>query len=170
MFSSDGVGSELYIILKAVHIASLIFWLGPSLGAWWLLRSTTHRFGEPSITSQFLYQMFLKVAGIEHIALITLLASGVVMGVLTDSFNQSWLVLKLLLVAVIVVPLEIIDIWFCHYKLPRLFHHRHPSRPYAAQESRLLETYHYRFVPIALVSIPLAVMSIFWLVIGKPII
>ncbi len=161
--------TDMFIYLKAIHIASLIFWLGPTLGAWWLLRTTTHRFGEPSLTSQFLYQMFLKVAGIEHLALITLLASGALMAVLTDSFTQSWLIMKLLLVVMIVLPLEVIDIWYCHYKLPALFHNRHPSRPYAQQEKQVLNTYHYRFVPFALVCIPLTVMSIFWLVIGKPV-
>ena len=87
---------DSYVVLKAIHIASLIFWLGPSLGAWWLLRATTHRFGEPSLTSQFLYRMFLKVAGVEHIALLTLLASGILIAFITDSFTQSWLILKLL--------------------------------------------------------------------------
>ena len=168
MFDDLNLQSSLYVLLKAVHIASLIFWLGPSLGAWWLLRSTTHRFGEPSMTSQFLYQVFLKVAGVEHLALLTLLISGGLMGVLADGFTQSWLLVKLFLVAVIVIPLEVIDIWFCHYKLPRLFHQRHPSRPYAVQESRLLESYHTRFVPLALIGIPFAVISIFWLAIAKP--
>ena len=169
MLDANHIHFDWFVLLKSVHIASLIFWLGPSLGAWWLLRATTHRFGEPSITSQFLYQMFLKVAGIEHIALISLLASGLLMGVVTDGFAQSWLWLKLCFVAVIVIPLEVIDIWFCHYKLPRLFQLRHPSRPYAVQESRLLARYHTRFVPLALICLPLAVISIFWLAIAKPI-
>ena len=160
--------ADSYALLKGIHIASLIFWLGPSLGAWWLLRATTHRFGEPSLTSQFLYRMFLKVAGIEHLALLTLIASGVMMAIITDSFTQSWLLMKLLLVVLIVLPLEVIDIWYCHYKLPALFHQRHPSRPYASQEQQLLNSYHYRFVPIALICVPLSVMSIFWLVISKP--
>lgn len=170
MFSTDTYNAELFIFFKALHIASLIFWLGPTLGAWWLLRATTHRFGEPSITSQFLYQVFLKVAGIEHLALLTLLCSGFLMGLMTDGFTQSWLLLKLLLVGLIVMPLEVIDIWFCHYKLPRLFHHRHPCREYAVQENKILDLYHYRFVPLAMIFIPLTVMSIFWLVIGKPVI
>ena len=168
MFTSDSIQFDWFALLKSVHIASLIFWLGPSLGAWWLLRATTHRFGEPSITSQFLYQMFIKVAGIEHLALISLLTSGLLMGAMTDGFAQSWLWLKLCFVAVIVIPLEVIDIWFCHYKLPRLFQRRHPSRPYAIQESRLLASYHTRFVPLALICLPLAVISIFWLAIAKP--
>jgi uncharacterized membrane protein len=170
MFDNDSVHLVWFVLLKTIHITSLIFWLGPSLGAWWLLRSTTHRFGEPSITSQFLYQMFFKVAGIEHLALVTLLASGLSMGLITHGFAQNWLLLKLSLVAVIVIPLEAIDIWFCHYKLPRLFQQRHPARPYAVQESQLLAMYHTRFVPLALICLPLAVISIFWLAIAKPII
>ena len=168
MFDSSHIHFDWFVVFKTIHIASLIFWLGPSLGAWWLLRATTHRFGEPSITSQFLYQMFIKVAGIEHLALISLLTSGLLMGAMTDGFAQSWLWLKLCFVAVIVIPLEVIDIWFCHYKLPRLFLRRHPSRPYAIQESRLLASYHTRFVPLALICLPLAVISIFWLAIAKP--
>lgn len=160
--------STTYVLLKAIHIASLIFWLGPTLGAWWLLRTASYRFGEPSMISQFLYQMFLRITGIEHIALITLLVSGSLMAIITGSFTQDWFIVKLFLIILIVLPLEVIDIWYCHYKLPALFHERHPSRPYATDEKLLLHNYHSRFVPLALVCIPLTVMSIFWLVIGKP--
>lgn len=161
---------DLFAALKLIHIASLIFWLGPSLGAWWILRTTTYRFGEPSLTSQFLYQTFLKVTGLEHIALSLLLISGAAMAMLAYGFDQGWLVAKLLLVGSIIIPIELVDIWFCHHKLPAMFHQRHPSRPYSASETSMLSLYHRRFIPLALVVMPVTVLSIFWLVISKPMV
>ncbi len=162
--------AAVYSILKILHIGSLIFWLGPTLGAWWLLRATTYRFGEPSIISQYLYRLFLKVTEIEHIALMTLLITGGLLGMLLDSYQQTWLLIKLTLILVILLPFEALDIWLCHYKLANMFERRHPSTPYAIEENRLLAFYHHQFVPLALLFIPITVLIIFWLVISKPII
>jgi hypothetical protein len=153
--------------LKLVHIGALVFWIGPTLGAWWMLRVANQRFGEPGMVSQHLYRAFLRLLWVEHIAFVTLLASGASLAWLHGWFGQPWLNAKLLLVLAVVLPMELLDIWLGHVRLPRLFHHRHPSRPYSAKESALLALYHGRLTRIALWVMPLAVTGIIWLAVGK---
>jgi TolB-like protein/DNA-binding winged helix-turn-helix (wHTH) protein len=126
-----------------------------------------HRLGEPGMVSQQLYQAFLHLLWVEHSAFIALLLSGAAMAGLHGWFGQTWLTVKLLLVLAVVLPLELLDIWLGHVRLPRLFHHRHPSRPYSAQESALLALYHGRLTRIALWVMPVAVTVIIWLAVGK---
>lgn len=100
--------------------------------------------------------LFLAVAGISASDVAIALKPG-----------APWLQLKLLLVCVVVAPLEVFDIWFGHVRLPALFHHRHPSRPYSAQESRLLSLYHGRLTRIAVWVMPVTVTLIIWLAVSK---
>lgn len=158
----------LYFIIKVIHLGSLIAWLGPTLGAWWMLRLANRQFGEPSMISQFLYVSFLHLLRVEHSAFVLLLISGAGMVWFSPVLPQPWLWFKLTLLLVVIIPLEIFDIWFSHYKLPRVFAVRHPSRPYSKQESALLHVYHQRFVPLALILLPPTILSIFWLAIYKP--
>ena len=158
----------LYPWLKLLHLTSLIFCLGPTLAAWWMLRLGNRQFGEPGFASQYLYLLFFKLVQVEHLAFASLLGSGIGMALLTQGLAQHWLVLKLTLLSVIVLPIEILDIWFGNIQLPRLFKQRHPVRPYSRQEQQLLGMYHQRLVPIALVVLPPTLLVIFWLAISKP--
>ena len=158
-----------YFIVKLIHIGSLIAWLGPTLGAWWMLRLANYQFGEPSMISQFLYVSFLHLLRIEHIAFMLLILSGAGMVWLNPAPPPPWLWFKLGLLLMIILPVEIFDIWFSHYKLPSVFALRHPSRPYNKQETALLHVYHRRFVPLALLLLPPTLLSMFWLAIYKPI-
>lgn len=156
-----------YNAVKLVHLGALVFWIGPTLGAWWMLRVANHRFGEPGMVSQHLYQAFLHLLWVEHMAFAALLLSGASLAWLHGWFGESWLSLKLALVIVVVVPFELVDIWLGHIRLPRLFHQRHPSRPYSAQESELLHLYHERLTRIAWWVMPVAVTTIIWLAVAK---
>lgn len=154
-------------LVKLVHIGALVFWIGPTLGAWWMLRVANYRFGEPGIVSQFLYQVFLHLLWVEHIAFAVLLLSGASLAWLHGWWGASWLDVKLLLVFAVVVPLEIFDIWLGHVRLPGLFRHRHPSRPYSAKETALLDLYHGRLTRVALWVMPVVVALIMWLAVSK---
>ncbi len=160
---------HLYPFLKLLHLSSLIFWLGPSLGAWWMLRLGNRQFGEPGLTSQFLYLMFFRLVQVEHIAFASLLCSGLGMALFTHGLAQHWLLLKLILLTLIVLPIEIVDIWFGNFRLPQLFKQRHPVRPYSRQEQHVLLMYHQRFVPLALLLLPPTLLVMFWLAISKPL-
>lgn len=159
---------NFYPFFKLVHLASLICWLGPSLGGWWMLRLGNRQFGEPGMASQFLYLVFFKLVHIEHIAFGSLLCSGLGMALVSHGLSQHWLILKLLLLVTIVVPIEAVDIWFGNFRLPQLFKQRHPVRPYSRQEQHLLLMYHQRFVPFALLLLPPALLAMFWLAVSKP--
>jgi hypothetical protein len=161
------VADVVLTAIKLVHIGALVFWIGPTLGGWWMLRVANHRFGEPGMVSQHLYQAFLRLLWVEHLAFAALLASGVLLAWRHGWFGQPWLNVKLLLVLAVVLPLELLDIWLGHVCLPRLFRHRHPSRPYAAWETAMLERYHGRLTRVALWLMPPAVTGIIWLAVGK---
>lgn len=155
-------------VIKLVHLGALILWLGPGIGAWWMLRRALFRFDEPGMVSHFLYRAFLRLMWLEHVALAVLLGSGALLAALTHAYDSDWFRYKLLLVALIVLPLEVIDVWFSHVRLPAILRGRHPSQPYAAAEIHTLRVYHNRFTPAAVLLLPATIVVIMWLAIGKP--
>ncbi len=156
--------------LKLIHLGALVLWLGPALGAWWLLMSANRQFGDPSPMSQHLYKTFLKIVWLEHIALGVLLLSGFLYASLAEfSLSEiAWLKYKLIVIALFVLPLEAADIWFSHVKLQRLFSKHDPLQPYTQETAALLGFYHGIFTRAALVILPPAVIAIMWLAIAKP--
>jgi len=162
--NADGV----YVALKIVHLGALLLWLGPALGAWWMLRCAIHRFDDPGMVSHYFYRVFLRFVWFEHLALLVLLASGFALAGVTQAFSTNWLQYKLLLVALVVIPLEIIDIWYSHVRLPAILHLRHPSRLYTTREQAALYFYHRHFTPAAILILPGTLIAILWLALGKP--
>ena len=132
-------------VFKIVHFSALILWLGPGIGAWWMLRHALFRFDDPSLVSHFFYRAFLRLMWLEHMALAVVLASGTVLAVLTHAHESDWFRYKLLLVVLVVVPLEVVDIWYSHVRLPAILCGRHPSRTYTPAEGHTLHVYHNRF-------------------------
>ena len=157
-----------FITLKLIHIGALILWLGPGLGAWLMMLVINRHFGEPSRVSHLAYRLFLRLMWLEHIALGFLLVSGLLLGWQTGQFDSQWLQTKLLIICLLLLPLEAIDVWFVHLRLPRLFARRQANTPYSSAEYRLLWLYHQRFTPLALLTLPLIVSAIMLLAIGKP--
>lgn len=158
-----------YITLKLLHLGALVLWLGPGIGAWIMLMVINRYFGEPSKMSHLAYRLFLRLMWIEHMALATLLATGLLLAWHTAQFDSAWLQIKLLIITSLLLPLEAIDIWFVHHRLPRMFTQRRGNTPYSSSEYRLLTLYHRRFTPLALTLLPVIVVSIMWLAIGKNI-
>lgn len=160
---------DAYIILKILHLGALILWVGPGLGAWIMMLVINQRFGEPSRVSHLTYLLFLRLMWLEHIALVVLLTSGALLAWQTGQFTAAWLQMKFFIICLLLLPLEAVDIWFVHLRLPRLFDRREVNTPYSRSEYRLLQLYHQRFTPVALITLPLAVLSIMYLAIGKPL-
>ena len=52
---------DLFFALKILHLGSLIFWLGPSLGAWFVLLATRKYLGEITPASHLAYRIFIKL-------------------------------------------------------------------------------------------------------------
>lgn len=140
----------LYAVCKAIHIASLVFWLGPTLGSWWALKRAEK---ESAAAKQSAYSTFLQTLWVEHIALVTLFASGAIMASLSNAWLASWLMLKLAIIAAVILPLEAIDIYIGNVHLPK---HANLESP-----TRLERFYHGPFTKAAMILLPPAVMAIF---------
>lgn len=158
---------DAFIALKILHIGSLIFWLGPSLGAWFILMAVRKQLGEITPATHLAYRVFIKMLILEHVAFVVLIASGISMAILVFGFNQPWLQWKLLIILLLIVPLEILDIWYGNIKLPQIFS-RLNEAGYDTKQIRTLNIYHTFITRIAIVIIPVSVLAIMWLVIAKP--
>ena len=157
-------------IVKVIHLGALVIWLGPSGGAWMVLMLARHKAGEPSLVTHYLYRGFFQMLWLEHLGFFTLIASGaVLLGMYGfGALEATWLKVKLALVLLVIIPIEVPDLWFSHRGLPEIFASRRPDAPYTESEQRLLDAYHRRFVPIFLPILLVAVVVIMWLAIAKP--
>jgi uncharacterized membrane protein len=158
---------DIFIVLKILHIGSLIFWLGPSLGAWFILMPMRKQLGEITPATHLAYRIFIKMLILEHVAFVVLIISGIAMTSLVFGFNQPWLQWKLLIILFLIVPLEILDIWYGNIKLSQIFS-RFNNAGYDTKQTRTLHIYHVYVTRIAIVVIPISVLAIMWLVIAKP--
>lgn len=140
----------IYAVCKAIHIASLVFWLGPTLGIWWALKRAEK---ESAAVKHSVYSTFLQTLWVEHIALVTLFASGAVMASLSNAWLASWLMLKLTIIAAVILPLEVIDIYIGNFHLPK---HANLESP-----TRLERFYHGPFTKAAIILLPPTVITIF---------
>lgn len=158
---------DTFVALKILHIGSLVFWLGPSLGAWLILMAMRKQLGEITPATHLAYRVFVKMLILEHVAFVALIASGIGMAILVFGFNHPWLQWKLLIILLLIVPLEILDIWYGNIKLPQIFSHLHEAG-YDTKQIRTLHIYHVYITRIAIAIIPVSVLAIMWLVIAKP--
>ncbi len=158
---------EWFIGLKILHIGALIFWLGPSLGAWFMLMALRQREGEFTPATHLAYKVFIQMLILEHVAFVCLLASGIAMAALVFGFAQPWLQWKLLIILLVIIPLEIADIWYGNIKLPQIFAQLN-AQGYDKLSSARLHIYHEYVTRAAIVAIPVSVLAIMWLVIAKP--
>lgn len=158
---------DIFVALKILHIGALIFWLGPSLGAWFVLLALRKHEGEITPATYLAYRVFIKMLILEHVAFVALIASGIGMACLVYGFNQPWLQWKLLIILLLIVPLEIVDIWYGNIQLPRIFS-RFNAAGYDVNQTKTLHIYHSYVTRIAIAAIPISVLAIMWLVIAKP--
>jgi hypothetical protein len=157
-------------VVKVVHLGALVIWLGPSGGAWMVLMLARRKAGEPSLVTHYLYRGFLQMLWLEHLGFFTLLASGIALLAMygLGALEATWLQLKLAIVIFVILPIEIPDLWYSHRRLPRIFASRRPDAPYTADELRVLDRYHRRFVPVFLPILLIAVVVVMWLAVAKP--
>lgn len=155
----------IFYCLKIFHIGALIFWLGPSIGGWWILRGLRKHIADDEPLGILSHKLFIHLLILEHIAFAVLLATGISMAILFGFFQQVWLHWKLLLIVIFVLPLEVMDIYLGNFKLARALN------PQKAEHSRYafyLKKYHNNLTLYALIVLPVVVLLIFWLVITKP--
>ncbi|MEA3276137.1 MAG: hypothetical protein U9Q81_12775 [Pseudomonadota bacterium] len=157
-------------LIKLLHLGGLILWLGPSGGAWLLIQLAKRRLGQHSVECEALYRDFLRFFWVEHFGLLLLMGSGVLLLSMYGfgALDWAWVRWKLALVLLVIVPIEIGDMWFGHLRLPRLFSSR--GRDSGLRESKnSLDLYERRFVPLTLPPLLLTVVVIMWLATAKPV-
>jgi len=156
-------------VAKLLHLGGLILWLGPSGGAWLLLQLAKRRLDPQSPEYQAMYRDFLPFFWVEHFGLFMLLGSGVLLLSLYGfpALDWFWLKVKLILVLCVIVPIEILDIWFGHVRLPRWFSSG-KGDPKAGSGKNAYQAYEDKFVPISLPLLLIAVVLILWLAVARP--
>ena len=157
----------MYTALKVIHIGSLVMWLGPALGSWLVLRYMQQQEGELSAATAKVYRIFFWTLTLEHIALVTLLLSGASMAFMYGFINMPWLQQKLWLVLLIIVPLEIVDIWLGNWKVQQLIKQRALGVELTSRQQGLIQFYHKGFTNLALLTLPVTVLAIMWLAVSK---
>ena len=156
-----------YGIIKLVHLGAFLFWLGPPLGAWLVWRSVEGGRYIPGSIAERVSRVFFLTLVVEHVAFIALLVSGFLMAVKYDLLGAVWLTQKLHIVLLLVVPLEIADIFLGNWVASRASKKLYSGKALKSWERRGLEIYHGVFTKIALVVIPIAVLLIMYLATGK---
>ena len=157
-----------YSLLKVLHLGALIFWLGPALGAWLVLKMVEggHQNFHNETAARVSRAFYLMIT-LEHLAFIALLASGATLAYRYNLWASPWLEQKLFIVGLIVIPLEIIDVilgnWLCARAERRLYQ----GREVLPRQRAWLKVYHGVFTRAAIVIIPTSVLAIMWLAVSK---
>lgn len=155
-----------YFLLKVIHLGALIFWLGPALGAWLVLKYANHK-SHNSQTIAVIYPVFFMMLSLEHIAFAALLTSGIAMAHSTDMWQTPWLHTKLSLLLLIIIPMEIIDIIIGNWLVKKFTEQKLRDLTLTNTQERLVEFYHGTFTYLAIAILPITVLAIMWLAVSK---
>ena len=109
----------MFFYFKIIHFAALLFWLGPALGAYWILLKLKN--GLDAIQQFQLEKYYEQVLRVEHVAFLVVISSGLGMLWATDWvwLAMPWMKIKLTLVGIIFL-MEIFDIYLSHFYFLRL--------------------------------------------------
>lgn len=157
----------MYSLIKVMHIGAFMLWIGPALGSWLVLKYMQRQQGETSPATYLVYRVFFATLVLEHLAFVLLLATGGWMAYSAGWFGSSWLWQKLLLVGVIVIPLELLDVYLGNWKVKQLVERRANGADLNTKDQRLLQFYHVTFTYTALLLLPACVLAILWLAVSK---
>lgn len=151
-----------YAIVKVVHLLALVMWIGPPLGAYFLLAMAWRDGDDERIA--WVERVTELVLRVEHGALLVWLGSGVALLWLTDWawLSAPWMAAKLVLVAVVLV-FEVFDVWHAHALSRRVFASAAPREH--AEHDRMLRS---RLWLLRLaVGMGVIIPLIFWLAVSK---
>ena len=156
-----------YGLLKLLHIGALIFWLGPPLGAWLVLKAVEDGSYQTNSVAEKVSKVFFITLIIEHVAFVTLLLSGFYLAFTYQLFGADWLTYKLYIVLLVVVPLEIIDVLLGNWIASTASKKLYQGQSIPKWQQKGLALYHGAFTKLALIIIPLAVVAIMFLATSK---
>lgn len=156
-----------YGVNKLVHLGALVFWLGPALGAWWVLRTVENGSYAPGSVAEKVSRVFYRTVIVEHVAFIVLLVTGFLMATQYGLMGTEWVRQKLAIVLLVVVPLEIVDVILGNWVASTASSKLYAGKPLSPWEKRGLSLYHGAFTKVALLVIPLSVLIIMYLATSK---
>lgn len=157
----------MYSLLKVIHLGSLVLWLGPALGSWLVLRYAQQQQGELGAATSLVYKVFFLTLTLEHLAFCTLLITGGWMAFGYGWIEMPWLQHKLWLLVLLIVPLEVADIWLGNWKVQQLVNKRIRGQQLSARQQALIHFYHRGFTNLAIVILPITVLLMMWLAVSK---
>lgn len=156
-----------YGILKLIHIGALVFWVGPPLGAWLVLKAVEDGSYQPNTLTERVSRIFYLTIILEHVAFITLVSTGFLLALEFGFLGAEWLTQKILLVCLVVIPLEILDILLGNWIASSASKKLYAGKPLKHWEQKGLDIYHGIFTKAALIIIPLSVLLIMYLATSK---
>lgn len=161
-----------YLYFKFVHVFFVLMWTMSAVGAYiFYLRTTIYEFEKTPQDKElerrlvWAYEQFDKTVVLEHIAFPVVLITGLLMFFGSGwSLDNSWMLVKLCIIAVIFIPMEILDIWISHVLGPRISRNR-GSDPDSWDEGRAL---HWKFLQATSPVVRLTVPAVVFLAVVKP--
>ncbi len=97
----------------------------------------------------------------------TLLINGAWMVFGYGWIEMPWLQQKLWLVLLLIVPLEVVDIWLGNWKVQQLVNRRSLGQELTARQQAIIHFYHRGFTYLAICTLPVTVLLIMWLAVSK---
>lgn len=156
-----------YGIIKLVHLGALVFWIGPPIGAWLVLRAVEDGSYRPGSLAEKVSRIFYLTVILEHLAFVVLLATGFLLAFQYELLGSPWLTQKLYIVFLIVVPLEIADVFLGNWVASAASKKLYSAEPVKSWQRYGLDVYHGIFTKIALLVMPLSVLAIMYLATSK---
>ena len=156
-----------YAILKLIHIGAFVFWLGPPLGAWLVFKAVEKDTDINKAVVAKVSKVFFWTVLLEHIAFFALLVTGSTLAYHYNWFGSEWLTQKLYIIFLIIVPLEIIDIIWGNWLASKASRDLYSGKILKPWQQQALNLYHGLFTKFALIIIPVTVLMVMYLAIGK---
>lgn len=156
-----------YALIKLIHLGALIFWLGPPLGAWMLLRVAEDALSKNNQSLHKINRFFYLMIGLEHFAFIVLIASGFILAYKYQLLEMDWIKQKLHIVFYGLIPFELVDIVLGNWFAYRISNKIYENKKVETWERVVLDIYRNAFTKMALLIMPVLVIVIMYLAITK---
>ncbi len=163
-------------LLLFVHLCAAIGWIGPAMGASWLVHVSAHQTrrhpddAEAMRRDAWVRRYFNQVVALEHVAFAVLLVTGLMLGEAESWLRggQAWLRWKVALMMLVFVPMEIIDLaltaWLQHADRRRASLPEGERGANAARAARWQDLFLRATIPPVTIGIPLTL----YLAVVKP--
>ena len=121
-----------YPYIKFIHLFSMMIWGMSAVGAYvYYFRSTLFEVKKDTQNIElqrrliWVYEQFDKTVVLEHIVFSLALITGLLMFVMAGwTTDNSWMLVKLVIVVGFFIPLEVLDVWISHVLGPRILKNR----------------------------------------------